>query len=120
MGYVGIFFVALFVVLFVLGIVAYVKKWFWFQNSKTTSRKYSEVKDTTGTKSESGKCSGTDGTTTKASKSSECAAACDAAPSTAPCNGYDWDDTTCTLYATAPSSSTYTKGAKDKCYALSK
>jgi hypothetical protein len=97
------------------GIFAYMKKWFWFQKSTTTSRKYSEVMD----KSKHGKCSGT-GTTAKATKSSECAAACDAAPSSAPCNGYDWDETTCTLYGTAPTSASHTKGGKDKCYALSK
>ena len=107
-----VIFIVLLLAILGYGVAAYMKKWFPFK--KSTGRKYDEVKD----KSESGKCSGT-GTTAKATKSSECSAACDAAPPSAPCSGYDWDDTTCTLYGTAPTSATYTKGGKDKCYALS-
>jgi len=96
------------------GIAAYFKKWFPFK--KSSGRKYNEIKDS----SKSGKCTGTDGTkaTGTLKSSSDCAAACDAVPDT--CNGYDWDDTTCTLYAKAPTTATYTKGGKDKCYAFSK
>ena len=92
------------------GVAAYFKKWFPFKPS--SGRKYDEVKDS---KKKSGKCTGT-GTTASAKKSSDCSAACDAATSPA-CNGYDWDGTTCTLYATPPTD--VTAGGKDKCYALS-
>ena len=88
------------------------KKWF------SKGRKYIQVKDD---KHTVGKCTGTDGTVSPGVKSSrDCAKACDTAPSSAPCNGYDWDETTCTLYASAPTAAKFVTQGKDKCYALSK
>ena len=90
-----------------------------------SSRKYSTVYSTTaGTKSgsfEKGACGPEAGTgvSAKATKSSECADACDGA--TTPCFGYDWDGSSgCTLYATLPTTATYDKNKKDECRALSK
>lgn len=113
-----IIFIVLVVAFIVGGIFAYMKKLFWFQKS---DRKYTTVYSSGKVK---GACSNpaTDGTAGEAvTKSSECAAACDAVPTT--CNGYDWDGTTgCTLYATLPTKASPPKDATDKneCRALSK
>jgi len=98
------------------GYFAYTKLW---KPSQKSDRKYTTVYSSGTVK---GACSNptTDGTKASAvTKSSECAAACDAVPTT--CNGYDWDGTTgCTLYATLPTAATAPKDATDKneCLAL--
>ena len=78
--------------------------------SSSSSRKYTELQSS----NKSGKCDATKGTVSKDAKSSDdCASACDA--DSTPCNGYDWDGTTCTLYADAPTK-VDTSSTKDKCY----
>ena len=122
MGAVTILIVMLILVaLSVGGYFAYQK---WFSKS---SRKYSTVYSTTAGKKagsfEKGACGPEAGTgvSATATKSSECATACDAA--TTPCLGYDWDGSSgCTLYATLPTTATTPISTTDKneCRALSK
>ena len=113
MGAVTILIVMLILVaLSVGGYFAYQK---WFSKS---SRKYSTVYSKDKIKGACGPEAGT-GVSATATKSSECATACDAA--TTPCLGYDWDGSSgCTLYATLPTTATYDKDKKDECRALSK
>lgn len=93
----------------------------------TDSRKYSIVYSTTAGKKkgsfEKGACTNpsADGTKGPAStKSTDCAAACDAVKAPAVCNGYDWDGSNgCTLYATLPTTAKYDSTKKDECRALS-
>jgi len=102
-----------------LGVGGYFGYKKFFKSKTATKRTYTEVQDSKAKKT--GKCTGTGTPATGTLKSSgDCTTACDAAPSSAPCNGYDWDGTNCTLYATAPASATYISKGKDKCYALSK
>lgn len=76
--------------------------------SSSSSRKYTELQSS----NKSGKCDAK-GTVSKDVKSSDdCASACDA--DSTPCNGYDWNGTTCTLYADAPTK--VLTSTKDKCY----
>ena len=123
MGVGTVILITFFTALIVGLIVAYIKKMFWFQ--KSSDRKYSTVYSTTAGKKagsfEKGACGPEAGTgvSAKATKSSECATACDTA--TTPCLGYDWDGSSeCTLYATLPTTATYVKDKKDECRALSK
>jgi hypothetical protein len=88
--------------------------------SKSSARKYSTVYSKDKIKGACGPEAGT-GVSATATKSSECATACDAA--TTPCLGYDWDGSSgCTLYATLPTTATTPISTTDKneCRALSK
>ena len=111
--------IVIFVALIGGGIFAYMKKWFWFQKS-TGARTYNTVYSS---KKVKGACDpATGGTAVAASKSSDCAAACDAVKAPSVCNGYDWDGSSgCTLYATLPSKATAptSKTDKNECRALS-
>jgi hypothetical protein len=91
----------------IVGLVFLVRKLMF--TSASSSRKYTELQ----TSNKSGKCDATKGTVSKDVKSSDdCASACDA--DSTPCNGYDWDGTTCTLYADAPTK--VSSSSTDKCY----
>jgi hypothetical protein len=95
------------VIVIIVIIVVYMM---WPSTSSSSSRKYTELQSS----NKSGKCDATKGTVSKDAKSSDdCASACDA--DSTPCNGYDWDGTTCTLYADAPTK-VDTSSTKDKCY----
>ena len=95
------------VIVIIVIIVVYMM---WPSTSSSSSRKYTELQSS----NKSGKCDATKGTVSKDAKSSDdCASACDA--DSTPCNGYDWDGTTCTLYADAPTK-VDTSSSKDKCY----
>ena len=118
MGVGTVILITFFIALIVGLIVAYIKKMFWFQ--KSSDRKYSTVYSKDKIKGACGPEAGT-GVSAKATKSSECATACDAA--TTPCLGYDWDGSSgCTLYATLPTTATTPISTTDKneCRALSK
>jgi hypothetical protein len=87
---------------------------------KSSGRKYNMVYSSDKIK---GACDPSTGGTAgpKSTKSSDCAAACDAVPTT--CNGYDWDGSNgCTLYATLPTKAAAPTSVTDKneCNALSK
>ena len=107
--------IVIFIALIGGGIFAYMKKLFWFQ--KSGGRKYTEIRIPNTKSKSNGKCA--DGgtgvkTTTSKKSSSDCAAACDAVPTT--CAGYDWDGTNCLLLPSKPTSVTaYAKG--ESCYA---
>ena len=108
--------------IFAVLVLGAVLVWYFFFRKKASpppapgARTYQEVKEVKGTKTESGKCDGT-GTKNSSAKSADaCAAACTSSVSPA-CNGYDWDETTCNLYADIPKKAKHTSGGKDKCYA---
>jgi len=97
------------ILLIVLFAALAVGGYFAYKNmNKKQPRKFMELK----TGGNSGKCAGTGTVSKKVKSSDDCAAACDEST----CNGYDWDDSTCTLYSDIPKSVSVSTSAKDKCY----
>ena len=94
------------ILLIVLFAALAVGGYFAYNYMNKKSRKFMELKSN----GNSGKCVGTGSVSKNVKSSDDCAAACDEST----CNGYDWDDTTCTLYSEMPKS--VSTSANDKCY----